>query len=82
MQARGRAMSRLLIVFSIRRVDVKPFVRRQKNDAADAEAIAEAANRPTMRYVEPKSEQQQARAMEFRTRDGLTPKKWRDFLIA
>jgi len=32
---------------------VKPFVKRQKNDAADAEAIAEAASRPTMRFVEP-----------------------------
>ena len=30
---------------------VKPFVKRQKNDAADAEAIAEAASRPTMRFV-------------------------------
>lgn len=37
---------------------VKPFVKRQKNDAADAEAIAEAASRPTMRFVEPKSEEQ------------------------
>jgi len=50
---------------------VKPFVKRQKNDAADAEAIAEAASRPTMRFVEPKSEKQQARAMVFRTRDLL-----------
>lgn len=50
---------------------VKPFVKRQKNDAADAEAIAEAASRPTMRFVQPKSEQQQARAMVFRTRDLL-----------
>ncbi len=33
---------------------VKPFVKRQKNDAADAETIAEAASRPTMRFVEPK----------------------------
>lgn len=48
---------------------VKPFVKRQKNDAADAEAIAEAASRPTMRFVEPKSPRQQARAMVFRTRD-------------
>lgn len=48
---------------------VKPFVKRQKNDAADAEAIAEAASRPTMRFVEPKSSRQQARAMVFRTRD-------------
>jgi transposase len=48
---------------------VKPFVKRQKNDAADAEAIAEAASRPTMRFVAPKTERQQARAMVFRTRD-------------
>lgn len=48
---------------------VKPFVKRQKNDAADAEAIAEAASRPTMRFVEPKTPSQQARAMVFRTRD-------------
>lgn len=48
---------------------VKPFVKRQKNDAADAEAIAEAARRPTMRFVEPKTPQQQARAMVFRSRD-------------
>ena len=50
---------------------VKPFVKRQKNDAADAEAIAEAAARPTMRFVEPKSEEQQAAAMAYRTRDLL-----------
>ena len=34
---------------------VKPFVKRQKNDAADAEAICEAAQRPTMRFVAVKS---------------------------
>ena len=39
---------------------VKPFVKRQKNDAADAEAICEAAQRPTMRFVAVKSEEQQA----------------------
>lgn len=50
---------------------VKPFVKRQKNDTADAEAIAEACSRPTMRYVEVKTEEQQARAMIFRTRDLL-----------
>ena len=50
---------------------VKPFVRRQKNDAADAEAIAEAASRPTMRFVAVKTEEQQARSMIFRTRDLL-----------
>jgi transposase len=52
-------------------VYVKPFVKRQKNDAADAEAIAEAASRPTMRFVTIKTEAQQARAMLFRTRDML-----------
>ncbi len=50
---------------------VKPFVKRQKNDAADAEAISEAASRPTMRFVAVKTEEQQARAMLFRTRDLL-----------
>ena len=48
---------------------VKPFLKRQKNDAADAEAIVEAALRPTMRFVEPKSADQQARAVAFRTRE-------------
>ena len=48
---------------------VKPFVKRQKNDAADAEAICEAAVRPSMRFVAVKGEAQQARAMLFRTRD-------------
>ncbi len=50
---------------------VKPFVKRQKNDAADAEAICEAATRPTMRFVSPKSEAMQARGLVFRTRDIL-----------
>jgi transposase len=50
---------------------VKPFVKRQKNDMADAEAIAEAASRPTMRFVAVKSEAAQARAMLFRARDLL-----------
>jgi transposase len=48
---------------------VKPFVKRQKNDAADAEAICEAAQRPTMRFVTVKSEEQQASAAVFRARD-------------
>ncbi|SEM42872.1 Transposase [Roseovarius azorensis] len=48
---------------------VKPFVKRQKNDAADAEAVAEATLRPTMRSVAVKTADQQARAMLFRTRD-------------
>jgi transposase len=37
---------------------VQPYVKAQKNDERDAEAIAEAATRPTMRYVEIKSEAQ------------------------
>ena len=44
---------------------VKPFVKRQKNDAADAEAICEAAQRPSMRFVPVKSEEQQAGAAIF-----------------
>ncbi|MET1082716.1 MAG: IS110 family transposase [Burkholderiales bacterium] len=50
---------------------VKPFVKRHKNDAVDAEAICEAAQRPTMRFVAMKSEEQQASALVFRTRDLL-----------
>jgi transposase len=50
---------------------VKPFVKRQKSDAADAEAISEAAQRPTMRFVAVKSEDSQAAAVIFRTRDLL-----------
>lgn len=50
---------------------VKPFVKRQKNDAADAQAICEAAQRPTMRFVPVKSEERQASAAVFRARDLL-----------
>ena len=50
-------------------VYVKPFVKRQKNDAADAEAIVEAAARPTMRFVAVKTVAAQERAVLFRTRD-------------
>ncbi|EAQ25933.1 transposase [Roseovarius sp. 217] len=46
---------------------VKPFVKRQKNDRADAEAIAEAAMRPTMRFVAVKNVATQGRAVAFRT---------------
>jgi transposase len=48
---------------------VKPFVKRQKNDTADAEAICEAAQRPSMRFVPVKSEAQQANGVVFRARD-------------
>ena len=50
---------------------VRPFVKRQKNDAADAEAIIIAAQRPEMRFVAPKTEDQQARAALFRSRERL-----------
>ena len=50
---------------------VKPYVKRQKNDAADAEAICEAVTRPNMRFVPVKSEDQQAVLMLHRTRDLL-----------
>ena len=50
---------------------VKAYVKRQKNDASDAEAICEASSRPTMRFVAVKTEEQQARGMLFRTRDLL-----------
>jgi transposase len=50
---------------------VKPYVKRQKNDAADAEAICEAAQRPNMRFVPVKTEEQQANGIVFRARDLL-----------
>lgn len=50
---------------------VKPYVKRQKNDAADAEAICEAVARPTMRFVPVKTEDQQAALMLHRTRELL-----------
>ena len=50
---------------------VKAFVKRQKNDMSDAEAICEAAQRATMRFVAVKSEAKQASAVIFRTRDIL-----------
>lgn len=50
---------------------VRPFVKRQKNDAADAEAIVIAARQPEMRFVVPKTAEQQARAVMFRSRERL-----------
>jgi transposase len=51
--------------------DVKAYVKRNKNDAADAEAICEAVRRPTMRFVQIKSPEQQGRLMQHRARDLL-----------
>lgn len=50
---------------------VRPFVKRQKNDATDAEAIVTAARQPGMRFVPPKTDRQQARAVLFRARERL-----------
>ena len=50
---------------------VKPYVRRQKNDAADAAAICEAVTRPSMRFVPIKTEEQQAALMLHRARSLL-----------
>ena len=47
---------------------VKPYVKRQKNDATDAEAICEAVSRPNIRFVETKTPEQQSYLMLHRTR--------------
>ncbi len=47
---------------------VKPYVKRNKNDAADAQAICEAVTRPTMRFVTVKTAEQQSIMMPHRTR--------------
>lgn len=52
-------------------VYVKPYVKRGKNDAADAEAICEAVTRPTMRFVSIKSREQQAALSLHRARSLL-----------
>ena len=57
---------------------VRPFVKRQKNDAADAEAIVIAARRPEMRFVGPKTVQQQSRAAVFRGRERLVHQRTAD----
>ena len=50
---------------------VKPYVKRGKTDAIDAEAICEAVTRPSMRFVPVKTEDQQATLMTHRARDFL-----------
>ncbi len=50
---------------------VRPYVKRGKNDAADAEALCEAVSRPTMRFVQQKSTEQQAALMLVSLRDRL-----------
>lgn len=58
---------------------VKPYVKRGKTDAADAEAICEAVTRPTMRFVPTKTIEQQSVLMLHKTRDLLI--KQRTMLI-
>jgi len=50
---------------------VKPYVKRNKNDAADAEALCEAMSRPTMRFVPVKTAEQQAALMLVGVRDRM-----------
>jgi len=47
---------------------VKPYIKRQKNDAADAEAICEAVTRPNVRFAATKTREQQSCLMLHRTR--------------
>jgi transposase len=54
---------------------VKPYVKRGKTDAADAEAICEAVTRPTMRFVPVKSREQQAALSMHRTRNLLVKQR-------
>ena len=51
---------------------VKPYLKRQKNDMADAEAIVEAVTRPSMRYVVSKSPDEQSAMMPHKVRLMLT----------
>ena len=55
---------------------VRPYVKAQKNDDRDAEGVAEAATRPTMRFVELKSQEQLDMQTLHRSRE-LTRKLWR-----
>ena len=57
---------------------VRPFVKRQKNDSAEAEAIVIAARQPEMRFVAPKSVEQQSRAAVFRGRERLVHQRTAD----
>ncbi len=56
---------------------VKPYVKRGKADAADAEAICEAVTRPTMRFVPAKTEAQQAAGTELKVRQMLVQQRTR-----
>jgi transposase len=74
----GRAL--IAMGFSVRLLPpahVKPYVRRNKNDAADAAAICEAAGRPDQRFVAVRSLENQAQLMRHRTRELLAGNRTR-----
>jgi transposase len=54
---------------------VKPYIRRQKNDASDAAAICEAVTRPSMRFVGVRSLENQAALMRHKTREMLVSQR-------
>lgn len=66
---------------------VKPFVKSNKNDFVDAEAIGEAASRPSLRFVTPKTASQQTLSVSHRVRESLardrteTVNQMHDFLL-
>ncbi len=74
--AGAHQMARQLIAFGhvvklISPQFVRPFVKSNKNDFVDAEAICEAASRPSMRFVTPKTESQQTLSALHRVREAL-----------
>ena len=60
---------------------VKPYVKTNKNDARDAEAICEAVTRPNMRFVPIKTEEQQAVLVLHRVRDGIVAYSTRNWTV-
>jgi transposase len=54
---------------------VKPYIRRQKNDAVDAAAICEAVTRPSMRFVALRSLENQAALMRHKAREMLVSQR-------
>ena len=74
------ARSLIELGFSVKLIPpayVKPYVRRNKNDAVDAAAICEAVGRPTMRFVPVRSVDNQAQLMRHRTRELLAGNRTR-----
>src|ERR1700754_1855062 len=61
---------------------VRPFVKSNKNDFVDAEAICEAACRPAMRFVTPKTEAQQTLSALHRVRESLVQDRVKTWLPA